>query len=133
MREGTNGTPGRPGEKHGKNKEDDKSEPPKLALPLFELLETGSDGGTLVSLLRGAAGVMGGALVVFEHESGRDPRARSHPPVRAIPPIVRIPTGFQQSKRPQEVPEGHLYELRTNDHGAPAEPERRLIWVFCPA
>ena len=74
VREGTNGTPGRPGEKHGKDKEDDKSEPPELALPLFELLEAGGDGGTLVSLLRGAAGVRGDALVVFEHESGRDPR-----------------------------------------------------------
>src|ERR1700687_3634579 len=47
--------------------------------------------------------------------------------------IVRIPTGFQQSKRLQEVPEGHLYELHTNNNGAPAEPERRLIWFFCPA
>ena len=35
--------------------------------------------------------------------------------------------------RRQEVPEGHLYELRTNNNGAPAEPERRLIWFFCPA
>src|SRR6266436_6024986 len=57
-------------------------------------------------------------------------RAGSHPPVRAMPPIVRIPTGFQQSKRRHEVPEGHLYELRTNNNGAPAEPERRLIWFF---
>jgi hypothetical protein len=32
-----------------------------------------------------------------------------------------------------EVPEGHLYELRTNSDGAPAEPERRLIWFFCSA
>src|SRR5260370_3400746 len=73
MREGTNGTPGRPGEKHGKDKEDDKSEPPEFALPLFELLKAGSDGGTLVSVLRGAAGAPGGAVVFFEHESGRDP------------------------------------------------------------
>jgi hypothetical protein len=63
--EGTNGTPGHPGEKHREDKEDDKSEPPELALPLFELLEAGSDGGTLVSVLRGAAGDPGVALVVF--------------------------------------------------------------------
>jgi hypothetical protein len=35
--------------------------------------------------------------------------------------------------RRQEVPEGHLYELRTNNNGAPAEPQRRLIWFFHPA
>jgi len=31
--------------KHGKDKEDDKSEPPEFAMPLFELLKAGSDGG----------------------------------------------------------------------------------------
>src|SRR5437879_11463333 len=37
-----------------------------------------------------------------------------------------------QPKRPEEVPEGHLYDLRTNNNGAPAGPERRLIWFSCP-
>ncbi len=73
VRERTNRVPRRPGISHPKKKNDKDRHQPEFSLTLFKLLEAGRDYRMLVSLRRGAAVGLLGALVVFVHSSGRDP------------------------------------------------------------